>query len=1579
MLQREQGCSRHGSKRLDRAPSRWRRSTTLVVVFAVILGCPIQWVAAEEPRAEKPEPAKPQPGGGLGPLLQKFMQQMFPAPVDAAPRVRAGTEAMAERANGARDAIDARAPRNPKLDGLWSASNTAIRNADWKHAVELLQRLLDSPEDAVYRAKEGRWESLRTAASGQLGRAPAEVLADYERQYGGLAEQMWTEARQAGRIETIVEVATRFLHTSAGRKAANYLAHWHFDRAEFALAVRWFTELDAVQSAESRDPRWRMKAAYAARQSSPDQVRHFLDPALADPRAESLNLGGSIISAADGWDRLPGQSPQQTPVLHQWPQLFGTSSRIGIAQGNPPLLKPEWSAPLTASATLRRRLDWILQDLEDQEQTPIMVGMPLVLGDKVAFRDLRGVRMVDAATGKTLWATTEGLSAERILSGIRSDAMDDSDFPSVNGFGLQSDDDYTGPAAEFHPLVSHLFRDATIGLISSDARNLYALEDTATLTRSQQGHQWDGDGEPTDPFGANWHSNRLSAYSLQDGRRLWSVGGGEEHDPQDALSGGFFLGAPVPDGDELLIVGSLGEEVRLFSLDPATGALQWSQLLAYADTKIDLDIARRWVSTPVATGQGIVICPTTVGWLVAVDRTRRTVLWAHRYIPEDEDHGMTGEGGTMFQSPRELNGQWLAAPPVMAGSKVVFTPSDGDVLVCLDLTQGRLAWQEDREDELYLVGVVQELVITVGQTSVMARKLDDGKEAWSYEWESAAAPNGRGAIVGDQLYLPMNDGTLRLIALDTGKETSKLSVWPGEPSLGSLVKADRRLFAYGPRGLQMFDERPGVLAEIQQRKAANPHDAEALIREAELWMLTPRYHDAVQQLLAIATDDLSTPLKQRRRTVLWQALVGVIQTDPSHADAALEDIARLAVTPDEHLSVELFRIDREVTAGNLRAAFDAYWQLAEQDQGPATITRPYQPQLEVQRRVWLRGRLFDLWQAATGEMHQQLDAQVEQVVTEALQGSLDRVVKLIGWCDFHPAAARLHWKLAEEFGSVRNFGPAEQQLLPWTDHADTAIAAETNWRLALLYRQFGLFEDALVVERMLWTRYGDVTLSTGQTLASALASRPADAATVTPVTPSAWDHTVLVTQQVGSQYSPPVQEVVSPIESPFLSQLLMQIEPHEQRLTMSDRRDGHWRWLAPLRGSPRAQEYGESPTSVLGHSVIVLHRDVLQRLSPVERRLMWSKTLNENQAGGAWHHNAHRQIPQSLQLATSSDDFEGEALFDQSPMGGQLAAVFPNYICLQGRRSITVYDPHTGQECWTRTGVSPHALIHAGRDWLCVVEMEDDKVSVYRASDGQPVEVLGLSERLRKSLRLVGNDLIQLESLPSLKLFNLKATERTSLRRTDLLTGRDLWKQEFPATTQIGLINDQLALAVDSAGRKGTKRATTLIHLSDGKQQTLAPIPLPSADGELFPLIDADNLYLVANHGDGNTYHYGDSLTTLPVNGTVACWDRVTGELLWTREITDQNLVLERFAASPVLLFLTRSWKQNGNASYTLLNMLAIGKRSGLTLHESSVPSMFGGFHSLTLREHESTIELASYNLKMRLVPRREPSTATTK
>ena len=94
-----------------------------------------------------------------------------------------------------------------------------------------------------------------------------------------------------------------------------------------------------------------------------------------------------------------------------------------------------------------------------------------------------------------------------------------------------------------------------------------------------------------------------------------------------------FSVAPLVDGGDLFVVGERNLDVRLYVLDPQTGRVRWSQLLAHSDTKIDQDLGRRWWTVQVAYSNGILVCPTTVGWLVAVDRLDHSVLWMNRYAP----------------------------------------------------------------------------------------------------------------------------------------------------------------------------------------------------------------------------------------------------------------------------------------------------------------------------------------------------------------------------------------------------------------------------------------------------------------------------------------------------------------------------------------------------------------------------------------------------------------------------------------------------------------------------------------------------------------------------------------------------------------------------------------------------------------------------------------------------------------------------------------------------------------------------------------------------------------------------------
>src|SRR5262249_32869935 len=157
---------------------------------------------------------------------------------------------------------------------------------------------------------------------------------------------------------------------------------------------------------------------------------------------------------------------------------------------------------------------------------------------------------------------------------------------------------YVGGSAEYHPLSNLIYRNANFGTVSSDGQRLFVLEDATVLSPRQPGQMWGAwdNSQEHAPL-----ANKLTAYDLATGRPVWEAGGESYGEAFDLpLAGHFFFGVPVADGGELFVIGELANEIRLYSLDPATGRPLWSQLLAYSESKIENDVGRRWWSAQVA-------------------------------------------------------------------------------------------------------------------------------------------------------------------------------------------------------------------------------------------------------------------------------------------------------------------------------------------------------------------------------------------------------------------------------------------------------------------------------------------------------------------------------------------------------------------------------------------------------------------------------------------------------------------------------------------------------------------------------------------------------------------------------------------------------------------------------------------------------------------------------------------------------------------------------------------------------------------------------------------------------------------
>ena len=308
---------------------------------------------------------------------------------------------------------------------------------------------------------------------------------------------------------------------------------------------------------------------------------------------------------------------------------------------------------------------------------------------------------------------------------------------------------------------------------------------------------------------------------MSDGSRAWAIGGPPLSKLFDSeLTGQYFHGVPVAAGSELFVVAEKDNQISLHALDARTGERSWSQLLAFSDSSIAADFRRRNWTAQVTVSNGILICPTTVGWLVAVDPLTQTVLWARRYTkPTSGRDRRTGRRGYSL-SARPLVNQWPVSAPVVAGNSVVYTPPEANTLVCLDVTTGETKWQRAKGSMRYVAGaiqtvvesansrIVEDRVIVVSVDRIDAIRLDDQKIMWSRSLRNEGAPAGRGVLTTSHLHQPMSSGRVISLDLKTGAISARTGTRRTELMLANLVMYSGGMLLQSATDLEAFELRP---------------------------------------------------------------------------------------------------------------------------------------------------------------------------------------------------------------------------------------------------------------------------------------------------------------------------------------------------------------------------------------------------------------------------------------------------------------------------------------------------------------------------------------------------------------------------------------------------------------------------------------------------------------------------------------------------------------------------------------------------------------------------------------------------
>jgi outer membrane protein assembly factor BamB len=327
---------------------------------------------------------------------------------------------------------------------------------------------------------------------------------------------------------------------------------------------------------------------------------------------------------------------------------------------------------------------------------------------------------------------------------------------------------------------------------------------------------------------------------------------------------------------------------------------------------------------------------------------------------------------------------------------------------------------------------------------------------------------------------------------------------------------------------------------------------------------------------------------------------------------------------------------------------------------------------------------------------------------------------------------------------------------------------------------------------------------------------------------------------------------------------------------------------------------------------------------------------------------------------------------------GRSSVLEPTYACLVTRDGLVALDPVTGQKLWLRSNVSSKVQVFG--DARNVFVIDGARSRVLRAVDGtQRDGVPDFAALVTGKARVAVLDRLVL-------LNEGGGSKPRVLRLYDPLTGKDVWKREYPAHSVLiktlsprttGCLSpDGKFEVIESRTGKALFRggvgeqdpvhkfdpARVKAHLKDAAGNMVVTHPLLLADAERF--------YLFLNRDASTAVHqqYGLTIRQQSVNGVAYGFDRATGKRLWftDHEFDNQMLLLERFEDLPVIV----ASAQGSDPKTRMPNsqVVILDKQLGKVKYYHR-GGQAGYFVSVNTDTKTGVTEFWRYDMRLRIVP----------
>jgi outer membrane protein assembly factor BamB len=970
----------------------------------------------------------------------------------------------------------------------------AIESGEFAEATAELGKILDSDDQQDYffgDRRNAEKTSLRTESMRLLGSIPPSDRRAYELQFGTSARKLVEHALANDSPEELAEASRRYFHTDAGYEATVLLGRHFFTRGEPGAAAAAFARVYEVEGARERfEPSLSLLLATSYLFSDQkDRARTIMsDLKQRFPKAKTEVGGKNALVFEDDGDPLArlvawvGESEQTAGAADSWLLHRGSSTRTGVVENAEPHPVSLWSLPTAETplelqvAAERRR------ELTKSGTSTTTVLSPLIVGDWVICRNVDGLIGVDRRTGRRVWK----FPADDL-------ATDQSPVAMGRNKGIDSQKQF---------VRQRIWDDAPYGQISSDGRAIYVVDGLGF-----SGFGAYRQGRNPFMFNADFGTesrNRLVALDVQrEGKQIWVAGDSDEAD--SPLANAFFLGAPIPVHGTLYALADIKGEVALVALDAASGQFKWKQQVAQRDaTMFRREETQRLGGCSPSFSDGLLICPTALGCVVAVDPSTRTLKWEFRYQRSNENDN--NRAFSPIPPPLlPLERRWQENVILMPGKNIVLELVDSPNLYVLDRETGKVQWNRLREDD-HWVAATDKLVLTGGKSSqngvgrIRAWKLEDGTAAWEplSLGSSSKVATGRGLanVARDTWYQPMSGREIWCISLAQGTVQKVIRL---ESDVGSLAVAGPTLISQSPESIDCFMLSAAVQSEIESLSSSNPKSPWAAARRAELDLVRGDAESAWRILSEFSTENPPPAL----RAVLLRTMTALLRKDFSKWESLVEKARSLvASSADEHRFLDAYSegIVQQGKASDVVVALLEYSRsLTDNSYAMSAELVERTDDWAVQRSRWIAARLDRFYQSASVEDRKLIEQSVSQVVDRLLDQD-PPVESLRVWSQlvaFHPASGAIRLRLAKSMLAGDDYLFVEQTLLPIvldpktgmlpTPQSDLVVGLYSReqqvaaWALlASAYERSNRLAAAATAYDYLASHGGDIALPTGE-------------------------------------------------------------------------------------------------------------------------------------------------------------------------------------------------------------------------------------------------------------------------------------------------------------------------------------------------------------------------------------------------------------------------------------------------------------------------------------------------------------------